>query len=111
MKEYKSEEEFLKDYNPNEFERPSVTSDIILFINSHILLKTSLSLIQFTHCKTAAPLAKGMAIYFVKFTAKDVNPTITGIITGDETLPENTAADITAGIATFMSVDIFSTVS
>ena len=31
MKEYKSEEEFLKDYNPNEFERPSVTSDIILF--------------------------------------------------------------------------------
>lgn len=30
MKEYKSEEEFLKDYNPNEFERPSVTSDILL---------------------------------------------------------------------------------
>lgn len=31
MKEYKSEEEFLKDYNPNEFERLSLTSDIIIF--------------------------------------------------------------------------------
>jgi ADP-ribose pyrophosphatase YjhB (NUDIX family) len=28
---YNSEEEFLKDYNVNEFERPSVTSDILLF--------------------------------------------------------------------------------
>ena len=31
MKEYKNEEEFLKDYDPNQFERPSITSDIILF--------------------------------------------------------------------------------
>ena len=30
MKEYKSEEEFLKDYNVNKFERPSVTTDILL---------------------------------------------------------------------------------
>lgn len=30
MKEYKSEEEFLKNYNANEFEKPSVTSDILL---------------------------------------------------------------------------------
>ena len=29
--EYKSEEEFLKNYNPNKYEKPSVTSDIILF--------------------------------------------------------------------------------
>lgn len=29
--EYKSEEEFLKHYNANEYERPSVTSDILLF--------------------------------------------------------------------------------
>ena len=31
MKEYKSEEEFLKDYNPNDYERPSITSDVLLF--------------------------------------------------------------------------------
>ena len=30
MKEYNSEEEFLKDYNPNIFERLSMTSDILL---------------------------------------------------------------------------------
>lgn len=30
MKEYKSEEEFLKDYNPSEFEQLSMTSDILL---------------------------------------------------------------------------------
>ena len=30
MKEYKSEEEFLKDYNPNDFERLSVTADILV---------------------------------------------------------------------------------
>ena len=28
---YKTEEEFLKNYNPNEFERPSVTADILIF--------------------------------------------------------------------------------
>ena len=28
--EYKNEEEFLKKYNVNEFERPSVTSDVLL---------------------------------------------------------------------------------
>lgn len=28
---YKTEEEFLKNYNPNEFERPSVTVDILIF--------------------------------------------------------------------------------
>ena len=28
--EYKSEEEFLKNYDVNQFERPSVTSDILL---------------------------------------------------------------------------------
>ena len=31
MKEYKSEEEFLKDYNPEEFDRLSLTTDIIIF--------------------------------------------------------------------------------
>ena len=31
MKEYKSEEDFLKDYNPNDYERPSITSDVLLF--------------------------------------------------------------------------------
>lgn len=31
MKEYKSEEEFLKDYNPNEFDRLSLTADILIF--------------------------------------------------------------------------------
>ena len=31
MKEYKNEEEFLKDYNPNAYERPSITSDVLLF--------------------------------------------------------------------------------
>jgi ADP-ribose pyrophosphatase YjhB (NUDIX family) len=31
MKEYKSEEQFLKDYNPNDYERPSITSDVLLF--------------------------------------------------------------------------------
>ncbi len=31
MKEYKSEEEFLKDYNPNEFDRLSLTTDILIF--------------------------------------------------------------------------------
>lgn len=30
MKEYKSEQEFLKDYNPNNFERLSVTTDILV---------------------------------------------------------------------------------
>ena len=30
-KEYKSEEEFLKDYNPNEFDRLSLTTDILIF--------------------------------------------------------------------------------
>ena len=30
-KEYNSEEEFLKDYNVNDYDRPSVTSDICLF--------------------------------------------------------------------------------
>lgn len=30
-KEYSSEEEFLKDYNVNDYDRPSVTSDICLF--------------------------------------------------------------------------------
>ena len=29
-KEYKSEEEFLRDYNPNEFERLSITTDILV---------------------------------------------------------------------------------
>lgn len=28
---YKTEEEFLKNYNPNEFERPSITADILIF--------------------------------------------------------------------------------
>ena len=28
--EYKSEEDFLKNYDVNEFERPSVTSDVLL---------------------------------------------------------------------------------
>lgn len=31
MKEYKSEEEFLKDYNPNKFDRLSLTTDILIF--------------------------------------------------------------------------------
>ena len=31
MKEYKTEEEFLKDYDPNEFDRLSLTSDILIF--------------------------------------------------------------------------------
>ena len=31
MKEYTSEEEFLKDYNPNDFDTLSMTSDIIVF--------------------------------------------------------------------------------
>lgn len=31
MKTYKSEEEFLKDYNPNEFEKLSMTADILVF--------------------------------------------------------------------------------
>lgn len=31
MKEYKSEEEFLKDYNPGEFDRLSMTTDILIF--------------------------------------------------------------------------------
>ena len=30
-KEYSSEEEFLRDYNVNDYDRPSVTSDICLF--------------------------------------------------------------------------------
>ena len=30
MKEYKSEEEFLKDYNPNEFKKLSLTTDILV---------------------------------------------------------------------------------
>ena len=30
-KEYSSEEEFLKDYDVNNYDRPSVTSDICLF--------------------------------------------------------------------------------
>ena len=30
-KEYKSEKEFLKDYNPNEFDRLSLTTDILIF--------------------------------------------------------------------------------
>lgn len=29
-KEYKTEEEFLKDYNPKEFDQLSMTSDILL---------------------------------------------------------------------------------
>lgn len=31
MKDYKSEEEFLKDYNPEDFDRLSLTTDIIIF--------------------------------------------------------------------------------
>lgn len=31
MKEYKSEEEFLKDYDPNKFDRLSFTTDILIF--------------------------------------------------------------------------------
>lgn len=31
MKEYKSEEEFLKDYDPNQFDRLSLTTDILIF--------------------------------------------------------------------------------
>ncbi len=31
QKDYKSEEEFLKDYDVTKFDRPSVTSDIVLF--------------------------------------------------------------------------------
>ena len=31
VKEYKSEEEFLKDYNPNKFDRLSLTTDILIF--------------------------------------------------------------------------------
>ncbi len=31
MKTYKSEEEFLKDYDPNQFERLSLTTDILIF--------------------------------------------------------------------------------
>ncbi|MCL2748549.1 MAG: NUDIX hydrolase [Alphaproteobacteria bacterium] len=31
MPDYKTEAEFLKDYNPGEFDRPSVTSDILIF--------------------------------------------------------------------------------
>jgi len=30
MKEYKNEKEFLKDYNPDEYEKPSITTDILL---------------------------------------------------------------------------------
>ena len=30
MKEYKSEEEFLKDYNPDEFKKLSLTTDILV---------------------------------------------------------------------------------
>ena len=30
MSEYKTEEEFLRHYNPNEFDRLSMTSDILL---------------------------------------------------------------------------------
>ena len=39
MKEYKNEKEFLKDYNPDEFERLSMTSDILLLSVSNV--KTS----------------------------------------------------------------------
>ena len=31
MSEYKTEEEFLRHYNPNEFDRLSMTSDILIF--------------------------------------------------------------------------------
>ena len=31
MTDYKAEAEFLKAYNPNEFDRPSITSDILVF--------------------------------------------------------------------------------
>lgn len=31
MKEYKSEEEFLRDYDPNQFDRLSLTTDILIF--------------------------------------------------------------------------------
>ena len=31
MKEYKSEEEFLKDYNPNDYDLLSVSTDILVF--------------------------------------------------------------------------------
>ena len=31
MKEYKSEEEFLRDYDPNKFDRLSLTTDILIF--------------------------------------------------------------------------------
>ena len=31
MKEYKNEEEFLKDYDPNKFDRLSLTTDILIF--------------------------------------------------------------------------------
>lgn len=31
MKNYTSESEFLKDYNPEEFDRLSVTTDIVIF--------------------------------------------------------------------------------
>lgn len=36
MKEYKSEEEFLKDYNPKEFEQLSMTADILLLSVSSV---------------------------------------------------------------------------
>ena len=35
--EYKSEKEFLKAYNPNEYDRPSMTTDILLFSVSDLL--------------------------------------------------------------------------
>ena len=31
MKEYKNEAEFLKDYNPNDYDRLSLTTDILIF--------------------------------------------------------------------------------
>ena len=34
---YKSEEEFLKNYNDSKYEKPSVTSDILLFSVSRII--------------------------------------------------------------------------
>ena len=37
MKEYKNEEEFLKDYDPNKFDRLSLTTDILIFSVSDVV--------------------------------------------------------------------------
>lgn len=40
-KQYNNEEEFLKSYNVNEFERPSITNDVIIFTTDNITEENS----------------------------------------------------------------------